>query len=211
MRNTLSDRRIPSEIEDRHEPKVARMQPNGDRIREALLFLIGEADKRKIDITQYTILKACFLADRSHLNRFGRPITFDNYSAMKDGPVASRLYGVLKHETTSLSAIGLRRPAWQRQAAPQISERAFVFSRPSRKYDADILSESDIEALSEALTVVASLSFSQIRKLTHGDPAYIAAWRDDGNKKAYDMNLGLFFDIPNFEKAEELAFISKHV
>ena len=207
----MSDRRIPSEIEDRHEPKVARMQPNGDRIREALLFLIGEAGDIRVDTTLPRLPVGTMNESGFHLNRFGRPITFDNYSAMKDGPVASRLYGVLKHETTSLSAIGLRRPAWQRQAAPQISERAFVFSRPSRKYDADILSESDIEALSEALTVVASLSFSQIRKLTHGDPAYIAAWRDDGNKKAYDMNLGLFFDIPNFEKAEELAFISKHV
>ena len=198
-------------VREPQEPPVVRLTPNGDRIREAIIFLVGEGDKRKIVLTQYMILKTLFLADKAHLNRYGRPITFDNYAAMKDGPVPSLAYSVLKEEVTALSQIGLKRPAWKKKPAPAISERAFSFSNAAREYDKDLLSETDIEILSEWLTVVASLSFSQIRKLTHGDPAYVAAWKEDEAKRGFDMSYGMLFEVPDFERAQDLAFISKHM
>ena len=55
-----------------------------------------------MQITQYDIVKSLFLADKAHLNRYGRPITFDNYFAMKDGPVPNLAYNLLKRDNYSL-------------------------------------------------------------------------------------------------------------
>jgi uncharacterized phage-associated protein len=209
-RDNFADRLPDSEVRGRHTPPVVKLHPNHSRIREAILYILNEAEQRAIKITQYTILKTFFLADRAHLNKYGRPITFDNYSAMKDGPVANFVYDVLKHSPGALAALGLKAPLWKKIGAPEVSPKAFAYTKPARKHDHEVLSESDTDALSKALTVVSALSFTQIRKLTHEDAAYIAAWRDDGGKMAYQMSYGLLFDTPNFEKAEKLAFISRH-
>lgn len=78
--------------------------------------------------------------------------------------------------------------------------------------DADLyLSSSDLEALDDALGMVLRIGFDQLRKLTHEDPAYLDAWREDGGKAAYDMKLGLLFERPDFERAEMLAEYSPYV
>ena len=62
----------------------------------AICHVIGLAEKSEYQLTQYDIVKTLFLADRQHLNEFGRPITFDNYVAMTHGPVPSCSYDLLK-------------------------------------------------------------------------------------------------------------------
>lgn len=207
----MTDRATESDLGGRHPAPLVRLQPNHSRILEALLYLLTEAERREILMTQYAVLKTFFLADRSHLNKFGRPISFDNYSAMKDGPVASFVYDILKHSPSALKQLGLADPLWEMRPAPQISEKARSYSKPKRQPNLDVLSKSDVDALSDALTIVASLSFTQLRKLTHEDAAYIAAWRDNGGKSAYQMSYGLLFEIPDFAKAQTLSFLSRHV
>lgn len=85
----------PSKSADRPPaaPQYRRpFKPDKDRILEAILFLIG----RSSSLSQYEIVKSLFLADRTHLNTYGRPITFDNYVAMEHGPVPSLAYDALK-------------------------------------------------------------------------------------------------------------------
>lgn len=188
--------------------QVVKMRPNAKRILNALLYVIAEAERREIALTQYTILKTVFLADKSHLNRYGRPITFDNYVAMKDGPVASCLYNTLKHVIDFQRVFGIEGPLWKRHDAPEIGRGVYTYSEPAQAADEDVLSESDMEALSDALSVVSALTFGQIRKLTHDDPAYVDAWEDNGPAQAYDMSYALLFDAPDYEKAKELAFHS---
>ena len=78
--------RIPTHELTRRRAPVHTMTPNTDRIIAAIAVVIKEARQANAVVTQYDILKALFLADRAHLNKFGRPITFDNYVAMKDVP-----------------------------------------------------------------------------------------------------------------------------
>jgi Protein of unknown function (DUF4065) len=196
--------------EKRKKAPVIALRPNKEKILQALLYLIEEADRKGVAITQYTILKAFFFADRAHLNRYGRPITFDNYKAMKDGPVASLIYDILKNNVNFPALFGIAGPLWERTPAPEISARAFRFHSCKTKPDLDVLSESDIEALSDALTIATTLSFGQIKRLTHEDPAYIDAWEDEDPALAYDMSLGMLFDTPNFDQAKEIAFLSQH-
>ncbi|HBP60233.1 MAG TPA: hypothetical protein DD668_11675 [Alphaproteobacteria bacterium] len=74
-------------------------KPNTAKIRESVLFLLNNTSA---GLDQYKIAKAIFLADVGHLNKFGRPITYDNYVAMKFGPVPSKTYDLLRHKPESL-------------------------------------------------------------------------------------------------------------
>ena len=183
----------------RHKAPVFRLEPNKARILETLVFLISEADKRKISLTQYIIVKCLFLADRKHLNDYGRPITFDNYVAMNHGPAPSTAYDALKSDDNTKRILGLTQVPWSRRPStePEHGKNANIYFQAKRKADMKTLSESDVEALSAALTIVSSLDFNQIRKLTHDDPAYRDAWEDIGARKSYPMSYGLLFESPD--------------
>lgn len=177
---------------------------------QAICYVLTIAREKKLCATQYVIVKSLFIADRMHLNRFGRPITFDNYVAMDHGPVPSFSYNVLKGDA-NLNDIGIRKLPWTTVSAPEIGKNARLFSiDPQSKIEFDELSESDQDALSQALVIVNGLTFKQLRKITHEDAAYEDAWDDDGGKKSYPMSYGLLFEVPNFERAEDLVFTSKY-
>lgn len=197
--------------EIRKKAPVVKLKPNKQKIIQALLYLIREAEKRELKLTQYTVLKTFFLADRAHLNKYGRPVTFDNYVAMKDGPVASFIYDVLKDKVDTSKIFEAKGQIWQKTAAPHISKKAFLYHSAAKEpQDLDHLSESDQEALSDALTIASALSFHQLRKLTHEDPAYLDAWEDENEATSYEMSYGMLFDTPNFDRAKELSFLSEH-
>ena len=189
---------------------VFEMEPKLDKIVEAILCVVNLGKDRGIRLTQYSIVKTLFLADRQHLNKYGRPITFDNYVAMQHGPVPNKAYNILKENGRVMKELGQRQLPWTRVAAPDISEKCYEYHQPVRAASEDILSESDLEELSVALTVVNALGFQQIRKLTHEDPAYIDAWEDDSEKNQFPMSYALLFETPNEDKAKDLSFLSRH-
>ncbi len=197
----------------RHSKKKARviaMHPNQGRIVEAILFIVAEACERKIAVTQYDIVKSLFLADRAHLNKYGRPITFDNYVAMEHGPVPSTAYNFLKEDARALRKYGDVLP-WSRTKAPDLGKSCFRYCAPKRAPNEDVLSPSDLDELRSALTIVKALGFAQIRRLTHEDQAYLDAWEGHDGRRQYPMSYALLFDESAEGKAEELAFISKHI
>ena len=81
------------------------LKPNLSRIIAALHHLMLIADQRRQRLSQYQLVKALFLADRSHLNQFGRPVTYDNYVAMEHGPVPSMSYRILREDPTIMAEI----------------------------------------------------------------------------------------------------------
>jgi hypothetical protein len=174
----------------------------------ALGFLIKEAEAMGIDVTQYDLVKSLFLAERGHLNKFGRPITFDNYVAMRHGPVPSLAYDLLKKNRITMQKYGVKELPWLSAQAEHLGQGCMLFTASSVSSEGSVLSPSDIEALRNALIVVSSLTFGQIRELTHGDAAYKEAWRDGESQNA-PMSLGLLFDTPDFVAAEEIRLISQ--
>lgn len=177
------------------------LTPDFPKIQEAILYLLSQ----RAGLTQYQIVKALFLADRRHLNDYGRPITFDNYVALEHGPVPSAAYEALKPEHNHMARFGEARPWTSTPERPGSRVNNFVRLRAPREA---VLSATDIEALDEALTVVVSLSFGQLRRLTHEDPAYVEAWDRRGAMQAADMELARLFDEDDDERASELAYIS---
>jgi uncharacterized phage-associated protein len=189
--------------------ETVTLTPHVSRILAALSYVIGQASGRGRNVTQYDLVKTLFLADRAHLNEWGRPITYDNYTAMYHGPVPSLAYDFLKGNTKALHDHMVAELPWTSVEQPNNIKYFFPISNASGVDEH--LSESDKEALDDALGMVLRLGFGQIRKLTHEDPAYVDAWREKGGRAAYDMKLGLLFDSPNFEQAAILADYSPYV
>jgi uncharacterized phage-associated protein len=190
-------------------PAIVKLKPSVNRILAALFYVMSEAKKRPKAVSQYDLVKTLFLADRAHLNEWGRPITYDNYTAMLHGPVPSLAYNLLKSDTKAMRDVKLSSLPWTSVATSKTVRHFFPLD------DAlDVkqhLSRSDMDALTDALGTVLRLGFGQIRRLTHEDPAYVDAWRDENEKGAYAMKLGLLFDEPNFEQAASLEEVSQYV
>lgn len=185
------------------------LTPNVPRILAALHRAMTTAKGRKRPVSQYDLVKTLFLADRAHLNAWGRPITYDNYCAMKHGPVPSLAYDLLKGNEKALREYRVDRLPWNAVDQGKGVKHYYPLEGPIPVEE--VLAESDLEALDDALATVIQLGFGQIRRLTHEDPAYLDAWREDGGRAAYDMKLGLLFEEPNFDQAEMLAEYSPYV
>jgi len=150
-----------------------------------------------------------FLADKRHLSTYGRPVTFDNYFAMKEGPVASFAYDLLKENRAAMKRAHLTTLPWRRTEQPEVGTGRYFY------FDADFsfepsLSDSDKEALTDAFSTIRALTYSQIKRLLHADPAYIEAWESDTPKKAFRMSYGMLLDSPDYELAETVEFLSKN-
>lgn len=192
------------------EQHKVRLTPNLDRILAAVSFVIAEAERRKQTATQYEIVKTIFLADKAHLNMWGRPITYDNYYAMKDGPVPTVAYSLLSEDARLMRQARLHATPWRRRPAPEISARAYAYFGADPKYKSEQLSPSDVEALCNAFTIIKTLGFRQIRRLTHDDPAYLDAWKGAGGKR-FAMNYALLFETKNEDEAKQIAYDSRNM
>lgn len=190
----------------RQKAEIVIVEPDIERILASISYVISVAEAEGFHFTQYDVVKSLFLADRNHLNRYGRLISSDTYVAMVHGPVPTVAYDLLKGNDYTKRRFGLNTLPWQ---AHSIGHGKFLYTNATTENVDDVLSPSDKTALEAAIATVSSLSFGQIRKLTHEDAAYLDAWEDDCDRKQFSMSLGLLFDTPNFEKAREIMDVSK--
>ncbi len=194
-----------------HTPKKNRkLRPNLKRILESILFLIAEAERGGGYLTQYEIVKSLFLADKKHLEGYGRPITFDNYTAMKNGPVASEAYNMLKVNYNADAYFDEAWPIWTSEPSPSDGDYALKYHRLKRQPNIRALSESDRLALLDSFKTVKALKFAGVRDLTHNDPAYVAAWKENGGKKAYEMDYVLLLPSQDEDAYLDLVHASKY-
>ncbi len=140
----------------------------------ALAVITYIASKGIPDLTTYKMLKIIFLADKSHLVRYGRTITGDRYSALPDGPVPSHLYNLFKQV--------VKRPfseEGRRIVANLEVEKNVKHPRFTAKVGPDIneLSRTDIAVLDNAVEKFGDFSFAQLKDLTHEMAAFNRAWK----------------------------------
>lgn len=180
---------------------MAQLTPNYTKTVEALLYLMELAGERLLD--RYKLGKALFFADREHLKEYGRPITYCNYAAMKDGPVPSEAYDLLKGERLK-GGEPIETP-WQ---AHNVRDNIFNYV-PERVANRRKLSVSDLETLETAYEFVKDKSFGEIWNLTHEDEAYVEAWQRRGDKNSVLMKLELLTN-GDADLADDLAFSSRY-
>lgn len=152
--------------------KVARYRFAADKAFEAIQYMASKSDC--LDL--HTALKACYFADKSHLNEHHQPIFGATYRAMKYGPVPLEVYEMIKGESLWLSEIGVDEMPW--------SLVGYTITGNPQNKTLETFSESEIEHFQAGFERSRQMSFTSRTAATHG-PDWQAA--DGGIMKYEDM------------------------
>lgn len=148
---------------------MLKVRFDSEKALEAILYVASKAPDADI----YHVGKILYFADCAHLEAFGRMICGDKYIAMKDGPVASGTYDIIK----TARGDGTRLPTGITAAAITKSFKVQNLNViPLRAADEDYFSDSDIECIDTAIEKYGNLTFEQIRDISHDD-----AWKAVGH------------------------------
>lgn len=128
-----------------------------EKARAALHWMVS--GRPNIDL--HAALKACYFADKKHLNEHYRPIFGATYRAMKFGPVPLEIYEMAKSEPLWLAELGDEAMPWRLDG---YRLRLLGNDEP----DLSPLSETDMECLREALDTSLRMNFSERTAATHG-------------------------------------------
>jgi uncharacterized phage-associated protein len=143
---------------------------DSEKALEAILYVASKAPIPDI----YHVGKILYYADRFHLERYGRLISGDHYNAMKDGPVASNAFDIIK------IARGDGRYIPEGCKTDAVRD-AFSVSgwqiNPRRQPDEDVFSDSDVDCIDKAIQILGDMSFEDIRNMSH-DKAWESADRN---------------------------------
>jgi uncharacterized phage-associated protein len=154
------------------------------------------AEKGMRDLTKGKIAKLLFFADKRHLVQYGRPITGDWYAALPHGPIPSNVDNLLD----AFEAGNERHPGYDSMKAIFELDKQFNHPRIKKRTTAqaqslrDHLSQSDVETLQECAEQLGRLTFSQLRSISHDQPAYKNAWEMRGTANQYPMRFEDFFE-----------------
>lgn len=139
---------------------------------------------------RHAIMKAIYIADKCHLERYGRLIYADAYRAMTYGPVPSRALDTVKvasgERPDDPDADNIRAAL---KAAPTKTPDHSV--HPLRAPDMRFISPSEQECLDFAIGKVADMSFDERTDITHD-----AAWHSAGLNKMMPLE-SIIETLPN--------------
>lgn len=141
---------------------------NEPKALETILYLA----KRVSHADRYKICKMLYLADKASLEKYGRFIFGESYSAMKQGATPSKSYDLLK------------------QIARECTDDLCVEGNAivaRRDANLDYLSESDIECLAQTITTY-DHDPRRMHRDAHDD-AWGEAWESRGEKLSADMSV----------------------
>jgi len=106
-------------------------------------------------------LKACYFADKRHLNEHDRPIFGATYRAMKFGPVPLEIYDMMQGSPLYLAELDADRYPW-------VLNGYTLQIRDHNAPDMSALSASDMEALEHGYRQTSSMTFNERTAATHG-------------------------------------------
>lgn len=133
---------------------------------EVLLYITGKYRD------MYHALKILYFADKEHLEKYGRLICGDSYVAMEHGPVPSGTYDLIK----STRGQGVYPSDTDIEQIIKLDNNNII---PQREPRTQMLSESDIECLDEAISIYGPMSFEDLKNISHNEPSYKAAGEND--------------------------------
>lgn len=129
---------------------------------EVILYLAEKAGQ-----DMYGILKMMYIADKKHLDKYGRFIFGDGYYALPHGPVPTDAYDMIKSVRGDGSSV------FSPFACDAFRVEGKSSIIPLRSPDLNCLSKSDMNCLNQAIDELQHLSFSRQKNITH-DAAYNA-------------------------------------
>jgi len=133
-----------------------------DRALAATAYLAQQSGE-----TMYTILKMVYVADRMHLEKYGRPITGDTFFALKEGACPSKIYDSMK----AIRGDGGTNYLPGSEKLLRVDAQTFDVEIRGMP-DMDALSESDVECLNETIDILKNRGRWHMRDLAHD-----SAWK----------------------------------
>ncbi len=115
--------------------------------------------QRTVDL--HAALKACYFADKSHINEHFQPIFGATYRAMKYGPVPLEIYEIMKGEGLWLWEVGGRPVPWVLEGK---SLRCIANDEP----DMSLFAESEMAHLRAGFDCSIAMNFTSRTAATHG-------------------------------------------
>ena len=134
---------------------------NRDKAIESILYLSHRINDSDI----YGICKLLYLADKTHLEKYGRFIFGETYFAMKNGSTPSNVYDLLNEII--------------REPTRELEIRGYQVIA-LRDANTKLLSDSDVECLNQIIEVWGSVPNWQ-RKVAAHDDAWKTAWEERGD------------------------------
>lgn len=166
----------------------------------AILYVISKMSGK---INKYNLMKVMFCADKYHLNSYARPITGDVYIKMQYGTVPSAILNMIdgKDSDYYLNELKMDNYPFRIEIGEKNSKIKLVKSEILPNMD--LLSESDIEALDEAIKEYGTLSFDEVKEKNHKEKCW----------NLPEMNTYISFDlmIENEEIKSYLKENSKNI
>lgn len=147
-------------------------RPKIDKIVELLLYI----SHKKPGVDKYQVVKLLYLADKEHLNRYGRPITQEQYFALPYGPVASNAMDLLEEDRRILREAGIDELPFYVAQKRLKKKSVESVGGPKRDVNFELFSKSDIRVFDEILEKYGEYDFEQLFDLTHEHYAYLRAW-----------------------------------
>ena len=135
-----------------------------DKTMEASLYILGKLPS----CDMHKLFKILYFAESEHLAEYGRPITGDEYKAIKYGPIPSFLKDAIK-------SINTENPFFKSDINPaDYFELVKYFVGAKRECNTDYLSESDILCLDNAISKLKNASFDEATEWSHNEAWSIA-------------------------------------
>jgi uncharacterized phage-associated protein len=157
---------------------MARIPFDINKSINAIKLVLSNLDNHACDF--HKLFKIFYFAEREHLATYGRPITWDRYIAMKDGPVPSTIYDILKlvrGDSIFTTTIDFSEHI-------EVYDKYFVRLK-NGEINLNVFSQSELECLTKSIDEHKLLSFAILREKSH-DLAWNAATRDD-NMSLFDI------------------------
>jgi uncharacterized phage-associated protein len=190
-------------------PAALNFKPKLDKIVELLLHLAH----RRPGADKYQAVKFFYLADREHLNRFGRPMTYDEYYALWYGPVASKALDLLENDRRILKEANIDALPFRTELGKAKNGIETTYIRePLRPVNFDLFSKSDLLVFDEVLARYGDASFEELMNITHEHSAYKLAWERRQGQRA-QMRYEEMVDDERRRAAlvDDIASVSAHM
>ncbi|GAO28320.1 Panacea domain-containing protein [Geofilum rubicundum] len=143
------------------------------KIKAALLYVVSAFEG--VDILR--TFKILYFANKEHLALYGRPIIKDEFYALQNGPVPSKIYDAVKLAQGKANA-------FQTDEIKELANSIIAGGEDDLNYviygkqapDMDELSKSDVVCLNKSIAESKDLSFKQLSDKSH-DYAWDKAWK----------------------------------
>ena len=140
------------------------------------------------NINKMRAIKLIYFADRYHLRKYGRPVTNDEYVAMKRGAVGSKTKDIAEN-TSFLDDV--ERDYRNRY----IVSKGTYDIQSIEEVDMDVFSDSDVEALDFTIKNLSRFDQFELVDISHAYPEWkkFESAFDSGRNAAFNMNYEDFF------------------